>query len=393
MYESQQNEWYGLHFLETNSMVKQYFTEMREWMDEHQSEMVVIWMSKHGDQCAKGNDQFPGVSVPAKQAFWSVFTTIFAGLLVDSSVHPYSSTPLNTLLANGQRLAVYASDWVELTSSSKYAVDGCLVDNQLGGDIEGEEAAYSWEASTFQGAKAHRDKDKAEGKFYLVSLASGTPPDMVTYNAELEYQPFRHDSIKEKCAALFHIPNMTGWCPTTLIDMGQLTAYYKQLTLDLAVTTEGWDFPNAIYMDSIDVGGTIRTSIDPLPAAPTAATKRFGYSDSMILANLYRICPGGRKPTTAACQELIPLMEARRALFPVQRWKDEEHGRLTNWPPSTIITQEDRQAGWSLGLEKTSNTTGRSFFVKGGQELRSMAHAGVKNNVLVSRALSRADVA
>ena len=132
MYESQQKEWYGLHFLQTNNQALQYFREVRAWMDEHPSEIVVIWLSKHGDQCANGTDQYPGVSVAVKQAFWSSFTTIFEGLLVNRVERPYNTTSLNTLLAKGERLAVYASDYAELTSHSRYAMDGCLVDNQLG---------------------------------------------------------------------------------------------------------------------------------------------------------------------------------------------------------------------------------------------------------------------
>ena len=75
--------------------------------------------------------------------------------------------------------------------------------------------------------------------------------------------------------------------------------------------------------------------------------------------------------TPAPCQVLVQTMEARRAQFPVQLWKDEEHGRLVDWPAKGL-TDEDKRGGWKLGLERTTSTTGRSFFVKGGERFLSI---------------------
>jgi hypothetical protein len=37
-------------------------------MDLHPSEIVVMWVSKHGDQNAVGDNAYPGVSAEDKQA-------------------------------------------------------------------------------------------------------------------------------------------------------------------------------------------------------------------------------------------------------------------------------------------------------------------------------------
>lgn len=51
---------------------------------------------------------------------------------------------------------------------------------------------------------------------------------------------------------------MTAWCPLHLQDISQLDNYYRQLVLEKSFTL-GYDFPNAIYLDAVDVNGTIRT--------------------------------------------------------------------------------------------------------------------------------------
>ena len=61
-----------------------------------------------------------------------------------------------------------------------------------------------------------------------------------------------------ECAAQYSIPNMTSWCPLSLLDVGQLTAYYKQQALQ-AAWDQGFDLPNAIYIDAVGHGGQLRT--------------------------------------------------------------------------------------------------------------------------------------
>jgi hypothetical protein len=39
-------------------------------LDAHKEEVIVMWMSKHGSECAKGQAQYPGVPLDVKRAYW-----------------------------------------------------------------------------------------------------------------------------------------------------------------------------------------------------------------------------------------------------------------------------------------------------------------------------------
>ena len=64
---------------------------------------------------------------------------------------------------------------------------------------------------------------------------------------------------EEDCAKVFGIPNMTKWCPLTLMDVGSLGNYYNQQVLETVYTQMGTaagkdlDFPNAICAQHLPV--------------------------------------------------------------------------------------------------------------------------------------------
>jgi hypothetical protein len=41
--------WYSIHFMQSKQTVEVYWKEMRQWLDEHPQEVVMIWLSKHGN--------------------------------------------------------------------------------------------------------------------------------------------------------------------------------------------------------------------------------------------------------------------------------------------------------------------------------------------------------
>ena len=53
-------DWYGLHLLQTRRPAAAYLSELRAWVDAHPTEVVAIWLSRHGSTSAVGDDQFPG---------------------------------------------------------------------------------------------------------------------------------------------------------------------------------------------------------------------------------------------------------------------------------------------------------------------------------------------
>ena len=152
----------------------------------------------------------------------------------------------------------YATDYAEFTGSSNFALDGKLVDNQLGSSVDEEESAIASERAAFQGSAATKAADKKERKLFLRSMATSSPGWQVEAIADITFNPFHSDDVASDCAKQFGIPNMTDWCPPTLQDIGQLANYYKQITLEEAYVN-GWGFPNAIYIDGLDWDGTIRT--------------------------------------------------------------------------------------------------------------------------------------
>jgi hypothetical protein len=45
----QENLWYGNHYLITQHEIFYYFNQIREWLDSHEGEVIVIWISQHGE--------------------------------------------------------------------------------------------------------------------------------------------------------------------------------------------------------------------------------------------------------------------------------------------------------------------------------------------------------
>ena len=53
-------------------------------MDAHPTEIVVLWLSKHGSVCAKGESQYPNTPIEVKQAYWKTISDLFGELKVDT---------------------------------------------------------------------------------------------------------------------------------------------------------------------------------------------------------------------------------------------------------------------------------------------------------------------
>merc|ERR1711959_427887 len=93
MLEYDSKEWYGLHMLMTNQPAITYLSQIKDWIVAHPTELVTLWISKHGSECATGNGAYPNVSIAEKQAFWARIETLFGDLLVDSTRSSLETTP------------------------------------------------------------------------------------------------------------------------------------------------------------------------------------------------------------------------------------------------------------------------------------------------------------
>jgi len=344
-YTDSPSVWYSLHMMQSRSPSLEYFKQIRSWMDTHPSEVVVMWLSKHGSECATGEDQYPKVGIEQKQRFWGEILHVFEGVAVDFSQTRLNETSVSDMVQRGHRAAFYVADFVEMTgysadSSPRFALDSCLIDNQLG--TSGYTDAVQKQRDTYAAADARKAADKSEQRFYLLSLAGNMD---YTNAALIKFSPFdvlaNDTALTAKCAATFGLDGM-DWCPETLLDGSQLNNYYAQVALgELAEKTLAGDFtlglPNAIYINAIgSIEGTIRTGTRVLwgkDRSPDAkhAEQGYAYSDTFVLYNVVKACRVDPSGLEGACAESIDMLSKRVAANPMTLWDDAVYGRLSTW--------------------------------------------------------------
>jgi hypothetical protein len=169
------DKWYSLHMMQTINPAMNYLSQIRAWMDAHPTEIVVMWFSKHGSVCDTGNEAYPKVPVDVKQAYWAQIEQLFSGVLLNTQESRINETSIADMIARSHRAVAFVSDYKEFTGSSKYALDACLIDNQLGPGMTAEPDAFTWETNVFQTAAATKAEDKKKQSLFLVSMAAGAP--------------------------------------------------------------------------------------------------------------------------------------------------------------------------------------------------------------------------
>eukprot|EP00911_Craspedida_sp_UC1_P002858 UC1_evm3s2093 len=361
------HDWYCLHMMESNGRALAYLTEARDFLREHPSEILVLWFSRHGSQCLSGQGQYPGVSPRVKQAFWAQVEALFDGMLMDSSQNNGEEAPNRTtyaeMVATGRRVVAYTSDYSEFTGNSTRAIDACAIDNQLGTSMSDFPGSVAGLLGAFATANITKAQDKARGRFYLKSLAAGPPDAQITYAAEMHFVPATAAAAAQKCAALFNVPGMTEWCPTTLQDGAQLQNYYSQAALD-AVITHNLHLPHAIYINAVAEGGAIRTgtalfsssgreggdNTDGKTSSSSTSDASFAYVDTFALYNVRQACAHAiPMPPANVCAAIAAELAQRRAMRPMRHWSDPTHGRLVGWPNiSGSVSSRDSSDGLQM---------------------------------------------
>jgi len=346
-------QWYSLHMMQSTSKSVEYFREIRSWMDAHPSEVVVMWLSKHGNTCATGQDQYPNVSVEQKQAFWDEILAVFEGITVDFSQSNLNVTALKTLVDRNHRAVFYVADYLEMTGYDSavtssgapyFALDSCLIDNQLGNPAG--PAAVEHQRDLYAAANERKLANKAEQRLYLVSLVGDMDYVYATLLkfGKLDKIPKDDAQLVAECAATFDTPGM-AWCPETLLDGSQLANYYTQVAMDevLQQMLAGDDsngLPHAIYINAIgSLDGTIRTGTEVLWGKNRSpdevhAQQGFCYVDSFVLYNVLKACndaAAAGSDMDKACQDLTALLVDRRSVHPLTLWDDAVYGRLSTW--------------------------------------------------------------
>lgn len=310
-----------------------YLREIREWMDAHPQELVIMWISRHGNTC---NDTFGTTPVEAQEELFSNVTSLFEGLLFDTSKQALNESVVGDLVASNQRLVVFVSAYSNFTSGSPLAVDACHIDNNLSGG--GGPGNLDELVAQFQNGTHRVGLDQAANRFLLQNIEGSVRQiqdvALITFVPEI-------DKLKNEqaCAASYGIPNMTTWCPSYLQASSQLFNYYTQVSLETA-TQYNFTMPNAIYLDAVDYGGLIRTGTELFPTPGTTGdpppsthnTTGYAYVDTLLYFNVRRACDVGAAPPSS-CTTLLSALADRRARNPYLRWDNSPHGRCADWPP------------------------------------------------------------
>jgi len=357
------HDWFCLHGCQSNSPSVEYLKQVRQWLDEHPKEMIVLWLSRHGDVGLNGTDQYTGTTVEERQAYWRAIEGVFEGKLVDSKAGQLNEVTMEEHWGRGEQVVIYATDYAQFTNSSSKAVNAMHIHNELGGSGITSIPQNAASAPSLFSASI-RASDKAQNRFYLISMANGG--DQIQQAAEIQYVPFIKTAARKACAKLFHIPNFTSWCPVTLMDEALLGNYYNQQTLEKVYTAMEtaraaanagieFEFPNAIYIDGIDDGGGLRTGTGQIcgegadcsttmtmpPLSTPHANESYAYAATVIGSNLLRRCA----PSSTVCAAPEAAVARLRAARPLQLWDDSEHGRLILRPQAW--PKEELQQGLS----------------------------------------------
>ena len=219
--------WYGVHLVQTNQQIFVYLKQINQWLLAHPTEIVVLWISRHGNAC---NTVYPNVPIDVLEELWTQIESIFGNRMYrinDNLIY-------NDLIKNGKQIIFYVSDYKNITNGHDNAIPGCLIDNQLGDHINNESYTQKYLQHTFEESRSRRKTDIDLGKLYLLSMAASAPSDQEWTTAFLEYQPFFKKALTKDCTDSFNLPGMT-WCPPTLLEISKLTNYYNQISFSFAL--------------------------------------------------------------------------------------------------------------------------------------------------------------
>jgi len=351
MYEHDKKEWYSLHFLQSKQSFKSYLKSIRDWIDAHPSEILVILLTRHGDVALSGNAAFPGVSANIKQKFWHEFLDLFGHVLIDTTTSPFNTTSIDDLVARNHRIIPYIGDVDAFTSHSSRsrALDAALVDNcWIEAGVADQPATQKERIDVLCSPRRKAAKDRSG--FFLLSISTSANIKRVSYVAEIELLQAKRgdnskgvDALTNLCAKSYNIPGMESWCPNSLLDGSQLTSYYNQFlfekVLEAATNTSlsSCGFPNGFYGDALDIDGTFRTGTQalfggPLPkgAKNEHSLERYAYVYSVIFYNILIGCE--HNIVDGVCKEEFEKIQNKRRLFPFKLWEEISVGRRTDWP-------------------------------------------------------------
>ena len=371
------SEWRSLHFMQSKKAMDTYWREIRTWLDQHPQEIIILWLSRRGATGDTGNDQYPGVSLEQKADIWSTFVDIFDGLLFNTSdADSIHGTSIAELLRKQYRVIAYTTDYDEFTNQSNLALDARSIQNYfwLDGVTDLNTSMTKYE-EYFVHAESNNAHHRNVDGFTLMSMNTAGPTWQLEEAAKLRFLPWT--TSPKKCADKMNLPGMDDWCPQTLLDIVQLSSYYGQVQLERVwqsqVTamnrrdnndTDAYhhdrystlELPMALYLDGLDVNGTLRTGTQLLDGTSRHKkgghaqheTAAYAYVDTVIAYNTQKACRllHGPNDQTDQCASFLQVLEERRAMNPLQMWNDAAFGRRVvnmTTPVGSVATERFRQ--------------------------------------------------
>ena len=249
-------DWYGIHSLLTNQPAIEYLKDIRDWLDEHSNEIVVIWISREGSTSQTGEEAYPKVLIDEKHKFWSRIMDLFQGLMLDTTTSDFWSTSIHDLIERNHRLVAFVSDHEEFTNSSSFAYDGKMIENTYDGSAYQERIRLEQQREyLFQ---SHKEKDRSKQVFHLLGMNTASTDWQFISALKKRFLPI--DPF-DTCFKKVNIPG-NEICPTSLFDITQLQNYYNQIIFSEA-------------MEQIKLDGLPSSDLDLAAIAETPMTSLF----------------------------------------------------------------------------------------------------------------------
>jgi hypothetical protein len=264
--------WYAIHGAQTNHQLQYFFDKVKTWLVDHPTEVLVIWMTRHGNCDKTVEEQFPGTSPKILKAFWQsieqTFTNKNKSMLFNFNGDHQSvfGTPLKQMVQAGQQIVFMTASWEEFTGSSPLAAP-CNTKTVIGNADESTVTGKRWRQPPITRKKGILDNSLSVGhagraildRWNTQNLVFSDPQDLLKNKFRLfamswyalndvnQQQMFSqmgrvsanhpyllsfYKTVKglvnpRKCTQAFGIPGflVSDWCPMkagTLLDVAHL---------------------------------------------------------------------------------------------------------------------------------------------------------------------------
>ena len=305
-------EWYGTHTVRTEKPALFYVREIVQWLSRSPGEFLVVFVSRHGNECLTGHDQYPHVSAAEKQGFWRELTSLVGRFALPASYLKLGFEDLRLLRRSGMFLAV--SDFAMMTNNSSFAIDACVFLNNTGGGGRPSRIQYETDMAYIRDMMS----PTRGPRYYLRSIASAASREEVIARLIVNTSiPAKWRALAySDCVHSYGLPMQSSFCAADLPSLGAFCNYYNRRVL-LRYLNSG-AHPNAFYADMITVGGGFKVS----------GESDFDYFGLIAVMNVNTLC------ATGCSAELISFAASRQAAWSV-RWTNSSKLGLTSVSPQS----------------------------------------------------------